>query len=351
MERILFIGLLGLLIYLVYLVFAPFLVPLAWAAVFTIMFAPLHRRIRSRLKHPSRAALVSTLLLTALIVTPGLVVLGAFANQAVEVAQWVRVEWGQGRMPLGELFRLIPLERILDWFAEHNISEADLRGFVTEKVEGLAGFMAGQVGRLARNLVFLLFDLFVTLFATFYLFRDGAALLERLRRSLPLEERVRENLLSIAHNVLYASVFSGMVVGAVQGILGGLLFWVLGLGAPVLWGMVMAFLSLLPVVGPWMIWVPAALYLLVQGEYARAVILLGAGVLVISMADNVLRPLLLSGRTQMNGLLVFVSILGGVTAFGLLGVVLGPILVALADAVVEAYTADQPATAGAGATL
>jgi predicted PurR-regulated permease PerM len=141
--------------------------------------------------------------------------------------------------------------------------------------------------------------------------------------------------------VLYASVFSGLVVAAVQGAIGGILFWVLGIGAPVLWGIVMAFLSLLPVLGAWMVWVPAAIYLVAVGSYIKAAILLGVGVVVISMIDNVLRPILLSGRAQMNGLLVFISILGGIAAFGLLGIVLGPILVALGSAVLEFYTAEE----------
>lgn len=340
MERILLLVLVGLLAYLVYLIFLPFLIPLTWAVIFTIMFYPVHRRVARRVARPTQAALVSTLLLALLIVTPGLVVLGAVASQAVDVAQWVQAEREQGRMPFQQVWDRLPVERLLNWLAAHKISPADLTAFVSEKLQQLAGFMAGQVGRLVRNVAVLVFDLFVTLFATFYLFRDGGTLLDLLRRVLPLEERTRENLISTTYNVLYASVFSGLVVAGVQGLLGGVLFWILGLGAPVLWGMVMAFLSFLPVVGPWMVWAPAGAYLLVQGSYGKAIVLFIGGLLVVSMADNVLRPLLLSGRTQMNGLLVFISILGGVAAFGLLGVVLGPILVALADAVVVAYTAE-----------
>ena len=340
MERILLLVLVGLLAYLVYLIFLPFLIPLTWAVIFTVMFYPIHRRVGRRVARPTQAALVSTLLLALLIVTPGLVVLGAVASQAVDVAQWVQAEWGQGRMPFQQVWDRLPVERLLNWLVAHKISPADLTAFVSEKLQQLAGFMAGQVGRLVRNVAVLVFDLFVTLFATFYLFRDGGTLLDLLRRVLPLEERTRETLISTTYNVLYASVFSGLVVAGVQGLLGGVLFWILGLGAPVLWGMVMAFLSFLPVVGPWMVWAPAGAYLLVQGSYGKAAVLFIGGLLAVSMADNVLRPILLSGRTQMNGLLVFISILGGVAAFGLLGVVLGPILVALADAVVVAYTAE-----------
>lgn len=341
MERILVVALSGLLAFLVYLVFAPFLVPLAWAVVLAIMFFPVHRAIRNRLKRPNRSALVTTLLLTGLIVAPSLLILSVFTAQAVDVVQWFQAEWKQGRVPFGQFLRLIPVDRILEWLAQHDIQPDELRAFVTERLETLAGFMAGQAGRLARDVLSFVFNLFVTLFATFYLFRDGSGLLERFRRALPLEAEHRDQMLTIAHDVLYASVFSSFVVAAVQGALGGLAFWALGIGSPVLWGMVMAFFSLLPVLGAWMVWVPAVVFLLLEASYLKAVILLAAGVLIIGLADNILRPILISGRSQLNGLLVFISILGGVVAFGLLGIVLGPIVVALGVAVVEAYTTEE----------
>jgi len=349
MQRFFSIALVVLFIYLIYLVFTPFLVPLGWAAVFTIMFLPVHQRIRRRIRGRNRAALISTLLLTLLIIVPGIFVLTAFTAQAIDTAQWAQQQWREGGTPLRDfLEKTVPLQRILDWLAERNISEEEVSSLVSQKLQQVAGFVAGQAGRLARNLVFVFFDLFVVLFATFYLFRDGGLLLDRMRRALPLDPHVREGLFFIAQNVLYASVFSGLVVAALQGAMGGILFWVLGIGAPVLWGIVMAFLSLLPVLGAWMVWVPAAIYLLAVGDYARAAILVAVGALVIGMVDNVLRPMLLSGRTQMNGLLVFISILGGIAAFGLLGVVLGPILVALGSAVLEFYTASDAAPVAVG---
>lgn len=334
----LFLGLLALFAYLVYLIFSPFLVPLVWAVLLSIFFFPVHRRVRERIPAPNRAALVSTLLLTALIILPALVVMGAFTVQAIELVQWAQGEWKEGRVPFREILSRIPLERLLEWLAAYDIEEAQVNRFISEQLENLGGFIAGQAGLLVRNVVVFVFDLFMMLFTAFYLFRDGGGLMQRLRRALPLDPGIREGLFYIAHNVLYASVMSGLVVAGVQGAMGGILFWLLGIGAAVLWGIVMAFLSLLPLVGAWLVWVPAGIYLLLRGDYLKAVILFAVGALIISMVDNVLRPILLSGRTRMNGLLVFISLLGGIAAFGLLGILLGPILVALGAAVVEYYT-------------
>jgi predicted PurR-regulated permease PerM len=341
MERPLLMVLVVLLGYLVYLVFAPFLVALAWGVALSIILFPLHRRVRKLIKQPNLAALVTTLVLTAVIVVPTLLVLGAVTTQTIQLAEYVQTEWEAGRLPLAKLWTWIPLERSLQWLAERGVSEEQVRELVTKNMERVAGLLATLTGVLARNVLIFLFDLVVTLLTAFYLFRDGGAFLERVRQALPLDDAYREGLFYITHNVLYASVISGIVVAAVQGILGGILFWILGIKAPLVWGMAMAFFAFLPVVGPWVIYVPAALFFLVSEEYTKAIVLLVLGTVVVSSVDNVLRPILVSGRSQLNGLLVFISLLGGVIAFGALGLVLGPILVALADAVLEVYAARQ----------
>ncbi|MGH9779978.1 MAG: AI-2E family transporter [Candidatus Acidiferrales bacterium] len=341
MERALMTVLVILLGYLVFLVFQPFLVPLAWGAALCVILFPLHRRVRRFIKQPNLAALVSTLVLVAVIVAPTLVVLGAVTTQAVQLADYVQNEWEAGRLPLAKLWSWIPLERALQWLGERGVSEQQVRELVTKNMERVAGFLATQTGVLARNILVFFFDLFVALLTAFYLFRDGPALLERVRQALPLDDAHREGLFYITHNVLYASVISSIAVAAVQGILGGLVFWALGIKAPLVWGMAMAFFAFLPIVGPWVVYIPAVLFFLVSEEYTKAIVLLVLGTVLISSVDNVLRPILVSGRAQLNGLLVFISLLGGLFAFGALGLVLGPILVALADAVLEVYAAKQ----------
>ncbi|HXE75791.1 MAG TPA: AI-2E family transporter [Candidatus Xenobia bacterium] len=341
MERFLLIILLVLLGYLVYLVFAPFLVPLAWGVALTIVFFPVHRRVRQRIKKPDMAALVSTLLLTAIIIAPTLVVLGAVTSQTLQLIDHMENEWEAGRLPLAKLWSWIPFERMVQWLSRHGISEQQVQEYIRKGAEATAAFLAAQTGALARNVILFFFDLFLTLFTAFYLFRDGGDFLERLRLALPIDDAYREGLFFIAHNMLYASVTSGLIVAAVQGTLGGLTFWALGIKAPVVWGLAMAFFAFLPIVGPWVVYVPAILYFVVNEQYGRAIVLALVGIVIISSVDNVLRPILVSGRAQMNGLLVFISLLGGVIAFGLLGLILGPILVALAEATVEVYAAQQ----------
>ncbi len=148
----------------------------------------------------------------------------------------------------------------------------------------------------------------------------------QLRDLLPLHERDRDQLLSDTRDLVIASVGAGLAVAAAQGTVGGVAFWLLGLGAPVFWGVVLAFCSLIPVVGAALVWAPAGLWLLLSGETGRGVGMLVVGVLGISMVDNVLRPLLLSGRTQVNGLVIFFGLLGGAAAFGFIGLVIGPII-------------------------
>jgi predicted PurR-regulated permease PerM len=150
-------------------------------------------------------------------------------------------------------------------------------------------------------------------------------------------------MIAEAGELIHASVSAGFIVATVQGLLGGITLALLGFAAPVFWGVIMAFFSLLPI-GAGIVWTPAAVWLLLTGNVAKGVTLIIIGVAVIGLVDNFLRPALLSGRTQLNGLLVFVSLLGGLSAFGFLGLVLGPVIMATAIGMLDAYTKDRRMT-------
>ncbi len=176
--------------------------------------------------------------------------------------------------------------------------------------------MASQLGAVVRNIVVFLFELFVMLFALFFFLRDGDAILARFRLFLPFEESMRDRMLSEARELIFASVTTSLVIAAVQGVICGGAFAIVGLGSPVFWGVLMAFLSLLPVVGAWPVWIPAVIWLFSTGHAGRALLLVvicgGLG----GTIDNILRPVLLGGRSSLNGLLVFIGVLGGIAVFG-----------------------------------
>jgi predicted PurR-regulated permease PerM len=203
--------------------------------------------------------------------------------------------------------------------------------------------MASELGTIIRNTVVFLFELFVMLFALFYFLHDGDAMVARFRRFLPFEESTTERMLAEARELIFASVTTSLVIAAVQGVICGGAFAIVGLGSPVFWGVLMGFLSLLPVVGAWPVWIPGTIYLASTGHAGRAIVLIGICGALGATIDNVLRPLLLGGRASLSGLLVFISVLGGITVFGVLGVVLGPIVVATAVGILDVYSeADVP---------
>ena len=329
---------LGLLAYLVYLVVHPFLLPLGWAAVFAIVIHPLHAALVPRLGRTGAAA-ASTAAITLALVLPAALVLPVFAREAVEAAADVQRALVEGRFSA--------LERIWDSTAGivPATQQVDLAGALSDAVRRGAAFVVAQSGLILRDAAVFLFDLVVALFATFFLLRDAPLVMRSVRRLLPMTRRSREALIARTSELVVVGATSAVIVAAVQGLFGGVVFWALGIEAPVFWGVVMALFCLLPF-GAWVVWLPAAVLLAVNGQTGRAIVLAGMGFGIVSAADNVLRPILVSGRSHINGLAILVGLLGGVSAFGLLGIVLGPILVATALALLKAYASGDALGAG-----
>jgi predicted PurR-regulated permease PerM len=227
-------------------------------------------------------------------------------------------EWGQKRLPLP------PLEEV--------------KATVVSRIGDVAGLLAAKAGGMVRDALVFVFNLVVTLLAFFFLLRDGALIHRAIRRILPFEEAHKDRLIAQTRDLVAVSVTASLVIGLLQGLLGGITLAALGVRASVLWGAVMAAASLIPVVGSSLVWLPTGLWLLASGDTGRGVTLLAVGAVIIGNVDNVVRPLLLAGKATMNGLVVFISLLGGVAAFGLIGLVLGPLVVATVSALLEVYT-------------
>jgi predicted PurR-regulated permease PerM len=333
-TAVLFYLALAIFLYFVFLMIQPFLVPLGWAAVLVIVFHPVHAEFEHRFG-PTRAAALSTMAVAVIVVAPLIIVTTAFVREAVQSASDVQRAFEEGRLAW--------FERSWEWVQRHAVGETrfDVAATVVDLAKRIAAFLAAQAGNLLQNVAVFVFDLVIALFAAFFLFRDGDALMLAIRRTLPVDRPLRERFIRQTRELVSATVASAGIVAGVQGLLGGLLFAALGIGAPVFWGVVMMFFCLLPF-GAWVVWLPAANLFFASGDWVRGAILAGVGIGVVSAADNVLRPWLLSGRARMNGLLVLISLLGGMQVFGSLGLVLGPTLMATAIGILRTYTNTDP---------
>jgi predicted PurR-regulated permease PerM len=329
-ATVMFYGVVLLLGYGLLRIFAPFLAPLGWAAVLAIAVYPWHEKLVPRYGNSSAASL-STAVVTLLIVGPGLLVLTAFASESRAALAELDREALAGQLVIAQqawdrIRGLIP-----------GASSVDLGTLVDNIISRTGTFIASGVGGLLADIVVLFFQLFVTLIALFFFLRDADTISRELRRALPFEELRRERMIRQTRELVYASIAAALLIASLQGLAGGVVFALLGLGAPVFWGVMMGFLSLVPFVGTWVVWVPAAIWLMATGHVLKGVLLLVLGGTLVGSIDNVLRPAILSGRAQMNGLLMFISLLGGVTVFGFLGIVLGPLVTAIVIGLFEAY--------------
>jgi predicted PurR-regulated permease PerM len=313
---------------LCYLIFNPFLKPLLSAVVIAVVFFPLHARLSRLIRSQSLAALISTILVVLVIAGPAVALAAAITAEIRDLYQLL----GEKSQESGGWSQYITqvLDRPLRWIGRYqDISEIDVRAWALSRLQQIGSFLLAEVGIVVGNITSFLVNSIIALFTLFFLFREGRSMRRRAAAVLPLSGDQVERLFNGVGNTIIATVYGGVVVAAAQGTLTGIALAVFGIPSPVLWGVVAAFFSLLPLVGSAVVWAPAALYLIASGHWVQGVILIGWGAGVVGTIDNVIRPMLMSGRVRMHTLLVFFSVFGGVKAFGFLGLFVGPVILAV----------------------
>jgi predicted PurR-regulated permease PerM len=319
---------------------ASFLMPVFWAAVLATVFFPLQRRYVARLRgRRSWAALATILTIIGLVVVPLSLAGLAMSREAIQLHEQITSGALDVQAPLRFLRRLAPLAN--EYLGGFGVDiEAMVQRLSTSAV-AVASFVASRALGIGQDIVRFTAFFFLMLYILFFFLRDGDRLVATLIRLLPLgDDRVRQ-LLAKFSEVSVATIKGTLVVGVVQGAIGGGLFWILGIPAPVFWGVAMAVFSVLPAVGPGLIWAPAAIILLGLGEIVKGIVLIVAGVLVIGLVDNVLRPTLVGRDTQMPDYLVLLATLGGLSVFGVSGFVIGPVIAAFFLAVWEMFAREH----------
>jgi len=335
LTTVLSYGALLLLGYLVFLITSPFLIPLAWSAVLAIFFYPAYQQVERRFSSTWAAALC-TIGVTLLLIVPALMVLLYAAREAIEASARIRETLSSG----GSLVPLNLANSLRNHLPE-SWQNIDFAGPLRQGAETIASYLASRVGAMLKNLFSFFVSLFILLFALFFMFRDGEKVLRAVRHLIPFDREIQEDMLTESRDLIFASVAVALLIAAIQGVLGGIAFKLTGLSAPVFMGVLIAFFSIVPVVGSALIWVPAALWLGFNGHWGKAVVVFAICGGVAGFADNLVRPLLLRNRTRLNDLLLFISILGGLDVFGLLGLVVGPTVVAAALGVFRVHMDHQ----------
>lgn len=301
-----------------------------WGVILAILFTPLHRKLLARMPGRTNLAALCTLgLCLVMVILPMTAITISLVQEATVIYERMR----SGQLNFGLYVQQV-IAALPSWAANlldrlNLTSVTDLQAKFSTVAVQASQFVAGQALSIGQNTLEFIVSFGIMLYLLFFLLRDGASLAQRIGQATPLNEGHKRQLVDKFTTVIRATVKGNIVVAASQGALGGLIFWILGIQGPVLWGVLMAFLSLLPAVGAGLIWLPVAIYFLATGAVWQGVVLIAFGVFVIGLVDNVLRPVLVGKDTKMPDYVVLISTLGGMVLFGLTGFVIGPLIAAL----------------------
>jgi predicted PurR-regulated permease PerM len=316
----------GFGIYVCYRLMMPFLPSITAALALAVVFTPLQRMIELRLKRPGFAALLSVLVIALLVIALTTLITQQVVTEATRGAQLIEMNVASGEW-LREL-------QTYPWLAalSHTIERhLDISG----AAQTLTQWLNVTAGSLVKGSVFQLIGVFLTFYLLFFFLRDRQAAISMLRVLLPFSDEEMDQVFQRVGDTIDATVYGMLAVSAAQGLLGGLMFWWLGLSAPLLWGVVMALVALIPIVGAFVVWVPATIYLALEGSWEKALILTLWGMIVVGTIDNLLRPMLVGERLQIHTVLAFLSMAGGLILFGPSGLILGPVVLAVTTVLLE----------------
>lgn len=326
---------LTLLGYLSYQIISPFVVPIAWAIVFSVVFYPIYAFISKYIKVKSIASSITVLIILVAIIVPITYMSFLLVGELEKFGDYTN---SGGLEFLRDLFAKIKasphFDKISSLVGEGNMPTYDQ---VMENIKKIGGLILQNLSIRITNIIYAAINFLFMIFTIFFLFIDGPGFLSKVKDYMPFNEEQKNRLATQMKDMIASTVYGGVIVAIIQGILGGIGFYVVGIDSPVLWGIAMSVMSFVPVLGTLSIWGPASIYLLSQGDYMHGIGLILFGTFVISMVDNILKPLIIGGRTKMPTIIIFFSVLGGIKTFGIIGLIMGPLIMAVFVSVFEIF--------------
>ncbi|NTU42801.1 MAG: AI-2E family transporter [Nitrospirales bacterium] len=321
--------------YLSFLILRPFLSPIAWAIVLSLVFYPLYAFIRPYLKWDSIASLVTLLVIMLVILGPFSYLTVLLVNELSTLSAYLKEE----RLDLMSGALQNPkLQGLIQWLTSlFGMTEAEMNKTIVSSIATIGQEMVSRITKGVGNVASMALDFVFMAFSIFFVLKDGGGVLKRIRGYMPFSDEQKDRLTTQMKDIIVSTVFGGVVVAIVQGLIGGIAFSLLGIPSPVLWGFAISIASFIPLLGAFSIWGPATVYLFVQGDIFHGIALAVVGIFGISLIDNILKPIIIGERTKMPILAIFFSVLGGIKLFGLIGLIAGPLVLALFVSVVEIF--------------
>lgn len=326
-----FFGVVAVSFYLFYRLLEPFFTPIFWAAILVIVFYPLYTKLEKYIKSANIRSVLMTALIVILIIGPVTYLSVALVQEAMDMLEQFKSWADQGKLDsildfTNSSYYIMLQSKLAPYI---DLSKFDPKTVIENLLKSVSKVALSQATQVITNAGRVLLQFLLMIFFMFFLFRDGEALFQQIREVIPMSPEKTHITIRHLKNVIESTMYGGVVVAMIQGALGGIMFAALGLPSPVFWGAVMAFLAFIPILGTYLVYIPAGLIMFFTGNYIKGILLITIGTVVVSQIDNVLRPMLVSGRTGMHTMLLFLSIMGGIGMFGLLGIVLGPFIAAV----------------------
>ena len=310
----------------------PFIEVFLWAGVLVVVFFPVHERVLAKVRRPGLAALISSALVVVTILGPLTLVTLAIAREAVQAADNIQAGINRLLDPNSRVHQLA--ER---WFDLSELQTGEWKRTLVQSVQEKGGTIASQTFQVFGKILGALIKILFVILTMYYFFRDGVRIKGALHDLLPLEHEQSEEIFRHTREVISASVNGVVVIAAIQAVIGTITFAILRVPSPLMWGAIMFLASMIPLGGSALVWGPVAVYLLFTGAWGRALALVIVGVVIIGTIDNLLRPKLVGDRTRLHELLVLFSVLGGLQVFGPLGLVVGPVMVAITLGLLDVF--------------
>ena len=329
------ITLLLILGFLTYQIIKPFLTPIAWAIVFSIVFYPVYVFILKYARWKSVAALVTLAIILVVILGPFSYFTYLLVIELKDLSGYLEADKIE---ELESLMHHPAIKTVTDSvLSVFDLTEEELNQTIVDNISKLGKEMVGRITKGASNLVIVSLDFLFMVFSIFFFLRDGPEFLGKTRNYMPFSEIQKDRLVKQIRDIVISTIYGGVAVSIIQGTIAGIAFFFLGISTPVVWGLATSIASFVPLLGAAAIWVPATGYLFLTGAVLKGFILAIIGLFGISLVDNILKPIIIGGRTKMPILVIFFSVLGGIKLLGLIGLIMGPLVIALFISVIEIF--------------